>query len=65
MGDEEPGAASGFFVGVGGGGRGLREDGDAAGAGAGGEVGRVDIDGVEKWHYMVVDCTFRRLVRLR
>lgn len=38
MGNEEPGAASGLFVGVGGCGRGLRKDGDAAGAGAGGEV---------------------------
>ena len=37
MGDEEPGAAFGFFVGLG-------EDRDTAGAGAGGEVARVVVE---------------------
>lgn len=39
MGDEKPRASFGFFVG-------LREDRDAARAGAGGVEGRVGVDGV-------------------
>ena len=43
MGDEEPGAAFGFFVGLGLV-YGLGEDRDMAGAGAGGEVARVVVE---------------------
>ena len=47
MGDEEPGAAFGFFVGLGLV-YGLGEDRDMAGAGAGGEVARVVVEGVDE-----------------
>ena len=43
VGDEEPGAAFGFFVGLGLV-YGLGEDRDTAGAGAGGEVARVGVE---------------------
>lgn len=46
VGDKEPKAAPGLFLGGGGRGGGrLREDGDAAGARAGGEVRGVGVDG--------------------
>ena len=47
MGDEEPGAAFGCFVGLGLV-YGLGEDRDTAGAGAGGEVARVVVEGVDE-----------------
>ena len=47
MGDEEPGAAFGFFVGLGLV-YGLGEDRDTVGAGAGGEVARVVVEGVDE-----------------
>ena len=61
MGDVEPRAAGGFLLGgaVGG----LREDGDAAGAGAGGEVVAVAVDDVEERYDRSVHRAFRRLVR--
>lgn len=55
MGDEEPRASTCLLLtGRGGckvGGFGLGEDGDAAGARAGGEIRRVGIERVEKWDY--------------
>lgn len=47
MGDEEPRSASGFFV-ESGGVFGLGENRDTAGAGAGGEVGGVVVEGIEE-----------------
>lgn len=57
MGDEDPCAAFGFFVSCGGDGW-LREDGDAAGARAGGEETGVGVDGVEKGDYGCVYGAF-------
>lgn len=65
MGDEKPGATFGFLLGGGGGGEGLREDGDAAGAGAGGEEGRVGVDGVDEGDNGSVKIAFWRFVWLR
>ena len=51
MGNEEPGAASGFLLGKRRNGvvlKRLGEDGDSAGAGAGSEVGRVVVEGVDE-----------------
>lgn len=66
MGDVEPGPAASLLVlgrgrGGGGGGR-LGEDGDAAAAGAGGEVGGVAVDGGEERDNGSVQRAFRRLV---
>lgn len=65
MGNEDPIAAFGFFVGGGGRGGGGGEDGDAAGARAGGEETRVGVDGGEEGDYGDVYVAFRRFVRLR
>lgn len=64
VGDEDPFAPFGLFFGGGGGGGGggVGEDGDTAGAGAGGEVRRVGVDGVEEWDNGFVYRAFWRFV---
>ena len=58
MGDEEPGATFGFFVGLGLVYR-LGEDRDMAEAGAGGEVARVVVEGVDEREDGSVQRAFR------
>jgi hypothetical protein len=60
----EPCSAFGLFLGGGGGGDWLREDGDAAGARTGCEVRRVGINGVEKWDYWDINGAFGRFIWL-
>ena len=58
MGDKEPGAAFGFFVGLGLE-YGLGEDRDMAEAGAGGEVARVVVEGVDEREDGSVQCALQ------
>lgn len=57
VGDEEPSAPFALV-------REVRENGDAAGAGAGGEIRRVVVEGAEKRYDWSVNCAFWRLVYL-
>ena len=57
VGDKEPSAPFGLV-------REVRENGDAAGAGAGGEIRRVVVEGAKKRYDLSVNCAFWRLVCL-